>query len=530
MASFFEHQDRAQRRTGWLVALFLFGVFGVVAAVALLAAMVAPNSVPAAIGLSVLVIAIPFLYKLFTISSSGALVAQSLGGIQIDPGTGDPNERKILNVVEEMAIASGMPVPPVYVLDEECINAFAAGKTPQDAVIGVSRGAIESLTRDELQGVIAHEFSHIFHGDMRINMRAIAAIFGILAVGYIGYFLLRSMMYAPRGRRSDQKGAAAIGLLGLGLIVIGCIGTFFGRLMQAAISRQREFLADASAVQYTRNPAGIGNALRKIGAQSSAVMRHAEASQFNHMFFAEGVRTLFASHPPIAERVRRIEEVAGGILPASGLVPPSAQAPTSPSASSAMNAVSSFSAVGSIPNDNLVRAHEDSRLLDGALRDAVHDPQESKVVVLCVCLSSDASTLRSQRTLIASRLPELDLLVGGFLQQVGNLDTRQRLALVDVACATLVRDQSRDYQLFRQLLSDVVRIDGSISLFEWVVMQILRMRVEVPMSARGGRPAIARSASLSKLTNHAQRTLAILALQGSSDEATAEKAFICFSY
>lgn len=196
-----------------------------------------------------------------------------------------------------MAIASGMPIPPVFILDEDCINAFAAGKTPQDAVIGISRGAIESLTRDELQGVMAHEFSHIFHGDMRINMRAIAAIFGLMAIGYVGYFILRSTMFGPRTRKTDEKAAAGIAIFGFGLIVIGCIGTFFGRLMQAAISRQREFLADASAVQYTRNPAGIGGALRKIGAQASGTMHHAEASQFNHMLFSQGINTLFASHP-----------------------------------------------------------------------------------------------------------------------------------------------------------------------------------------------------------------------------------------
>ena len=193
-------------------------------------------------------------------SSGGSAVAESLGGRLVDSNTRDPHERKLLNVVEEMAIASGVPMPQVYVLDDEPgINAFAAGHTPSDAAVAVTRGCIATLTRDELQGVIGHEFSHILNGDMRLNLRLMGIIFGILCLAVIGRILLSS-------RSGNSKDKNPLPLLGLALLILGWIGVFFGRLIQAAVSRQREFLADASSVQFTRNPGGLSGALQKIGA------------------------------------------------------------------------------------------------------------------------------------------------------------------------------------------------------------------------------------------------------------------------
>ncbi|MSR44301.1 MAG: hypothetical protein EXS15_02955 [Phycisphaerales bacterium] len=520
MANFFEHQERAQSRTLWLVVLFLFGVCGVTACVTTLMALFIPNSVWLAILLSLLLIGIPFLYKLLTMSASGVAVAESLGGTRIDPASSEVNERKILNVVEEMAIASGMPIPPVFVLDEECINAFAAGTTPQDAVIGVSRGALETLTRDELQGVMAHEFSHIFHGDMRINMRAIAAIFGIMAVGYVGYFLLRSTMYAPRGRKSDGRATAGIALFGLGLIVVGCVGTFFGRLMQAAISRQREFLADASAVQYTRNPSGIGGALRKILGQSSAAMHHAEASQFNHMLFCEGVQTLFASHPPLAERIARIESIAGVSLPEPS-TPPIPRAPVH----SNTGLASSFAAVGSVRPSGLASASVALSAGGDQLNNAAHQFIGAKAIVWAITLSTNPTRAAAQRSLVAQRSSDIADALREVEVAVASLNTQSRLALVDVACATLVNDHVSSYQVFRRLLSDSVRLDGTVDLLEWTVLQVLRMRVELPIAVRGGAKLPARTATLAQHDTHARRILGLFALQGTHDEECARLAF-----
>ena len=534
MSNFFEHQDRAQSRTGWLVFLFVIGVLGVTISITLLTAVFMPKAIPAAIVVSFLIIGIPFAFKLLTMSSSGALVAESLGGIRINPASQDVNERKILNVVEEMAIASGMPIPPVFILDEDCINAFAAGKTPQDAVIGVSRGALESLTRDELQGVMAHEFSHIFHGDMRINMRAIAAIFGLMAIGYVGYFILRSTMFGPRTRKADGKAVAGIAIFGIGLIVIGCIGTFFGRLMQAAISRQREFLADASAVQYTRNPAGIGGALRKISAQASGIMHHAEASQFNHMLFSQGINTLFASHPPLAERIKRIEAIAGGVLPESSISKPTQDHPQSNDSQGktdgrmnpiAGNLVASFAAVGSVPARNLARVQAEYSVCDKSLISAAHDPNGALAIVLAMTLSQDQTKAAVQRKIIATKMPEIEMAVNHLEQTVRKLDTQERLAFVDVACATLVFGSADVYKIFRATLSESVRSDGSISLFEWVVMQILRMRVELPMAIRGGFVAPVHNANISQVAASARRTLGVIAIFGSDDAEEAKIGF-----
>ena len=239
-----------------------------------------------------------------------------VGARAIDPDTRDSDERKLRNIVEEMAIASGVPVPDLYIMDNETgINAFVAGYTPGEAVLVVTHGAITQLDRDELQGVVGHEFSHIFNGDMRLNVRLIALLAGILMIGQIGSFLVRVSFHRghtySRSSRNDGRAQAAIGMVGLALLVIGYVGVFFGRLIQAAVSRQRELLADACSVQFTRNPEGIAGALFKIGLKGGYLDTTSHASDMNHMCFGESARmkfsSLLASHPPIEERIRRIQ-------------------------------------------------------------------------------------------------------------------------------------------------------------------------------------------------------------------------------
>ncbi len=251
-----------------------------------------------------------------------------MGGVQIFPNTTDPVERRLLNVVEEMAIASGVPVPPVYLLgQEQGINAFAAGYSPSDAVMGVTRGCAEQLTREELQGVLAHEFSHILNGDMRIGIRVMGVLYGVLLMGLVGQLIFRSLGYAGmvRSRRDSGQGNSMMVLLliGLALIVLGFIGTFLGNLIKAAISRQRERLADASGVQFTRNPAGLAGALKRIGAlEAGSQLQAPNAAQASHIFFAEGVwksmAGLWSSHPPLEERIRELEPNWDGTYPAPG--------------------------------------------------------------------------------------------------------------------------------------------------------------------------------------------------------------------
>jgi len=223
-----------------------------------------------------------------------------LGGRPIDSHTTDLNEKKLLNVVEEMAIASGTPVPRLYFLpDEDGINAFAAGHTTGDMVICVTGGALKYLTRDELQGVIGHEFSHILNGDMRLNLRLMGIVFGILCLTLIGRILLRT-----RGRKNPLP------LIGLLLMIVGSIGVFFGKLIKSAVSRQREFLADAASVQFTRNPDGLAGALKKVGSSGSRI-DDPNAEDASHFFFANGLSesafTWMSTHPPLEERIRELD-------------------------------------------------------------------------------------------------------------------------------------------------------------------------------------------------------------------------------
>ncbi|NNF97042.1 MAG: M48 family metallopeptidase, partial [Halobacteria archaeon] len=323
--NFFEAQERARRRTGWLVLLFALATTGLIVITNLLllgiltygqtgefifSPMILQQQfdwdifIGVAIVVSILIF-LGSLYKTMSLSEGGRSVAEMLGGRLIARNTSDPDERRLLNVVEEMSIASGISVPNVYLLDETSINAFAAGLTPNDVVIGVTQGTLRYLSRDELQGVIAHEFSHIFNGDMRMNIRLIGVLHGILLLGLIGYYILRATRYVRGSRNKEGASAIAIVLaLGAGLVAIGYIGFFFGQWIKAMVSRQREFLADASAVQFTRNKEGIAGALKKIGGLTAgSYLENPSAPQYSHDYFSQGVggflQSLFETHPPL---------------------------------------------------------------------------------------------------------------------------------------------------------------------------------------------------------------------------------------
>src|SRR4051812_14934448 len=262
-------------------------------------------------------------FKTLSLARGGRAVAELLDGRLVNSNSTDAHERKLLNVVEEMAIASGVPVPQVYVMDgEQGINAFAAGHSASDAAISVTRGAMTMLTRDELQGVIAHEFSHLLNGDMKLNLRLMGLIFGILCLTVIGRVLIRTS-----GKKNPLP------LLGLALIIIGWVGVLFGRLIQAAVSREREFLADASAVQFTRNPSGLAEALKKIGglAEGSQLQTN-RAEEASHFFFANGLKSRFfgfATHPPLIERIKALDPSFDGNYPAT-VLPDTPSAPAAP--------------------------------------------------------------------------------------------------------------------------------------------------------------------------------------------------------
>ena len=340
---FFQRQDHARRQTARLLVMFALSVAAIILAIYLVAVLgtagvqqdhrYGAHAHPAAqpslwnpvlfawvtLG-TLLVVGFGSLYKIAELSAGGEQIALMLGGRAINPQTTDLAERRLLNVVEEMALASGIPVPPVYVLDHEPgINAFAAGHQPGDAVVAVSAGCLQYLTREELQGVMGHEFSHILNGDMRLNLRLIGIVYGILVLAILGYYVMR-IAGVSSGDSKREGGAAGFFLLGLALLIFGYLGVFFGNLIKSAISRQREFLADASSVQFTRNPGGIAGALKKIGGLADGSrIRDGHASEISHMFFGDAFAgsffNLFATHPPLEERIRALEPEFDGQFP-----------------------------------------------------------------------------------------------------------------------------------------------------------------------------------------------------------------------
>lgn len=425
-------------------------------------------------------------YKTMALSGGGEAVAESLGGKRIDHSTQDLHERKVLNVVEEMAIASGSPVPPVYILDEDGINAFAAGYSTGDAVIGVTRGTINYLTREELQGVIAHEFSHVLNGDMRLNIRLIAILHGILLLGIIGYFMLRSS-------RGNSKNAGAIVGLGLGLVVIGFAGTFFGNLIKASVSRQREFLADASAVQFTRNNLGIAGALKKIGGHASgSLLETPDAPSMSHAYFSSGITSMLgslsATHPPLEVRIKRIEPNWDGKFTVA--VPEVVEEPAETATESrndkmkkamigaiVANEILSSDLINHIGQASLEQINYASVLLSQlpkALKQAAHEPYGARAIIYCLVLNNDRNIQEKQFQHLKEFADDgIYELCGELFEVMASLELKFRLPLIDMALPSLRQLSIAQYDLFKRNLLTLIKADNKIDIFEWALQKIV---------------------------------------------------------
>jgi Zn-dependent protease with chaperone function len=560
---FFERQDIARRNTTRLVILFVLAVLAIIASIDLLLAATMgylaqdpatggidwtlaadPQLLAFAVAVTLIVVGGGSLFKVAQLRGGGRVVAEELGGRRLNPDTPVPSEQQLLNVVEEMAIASGTPVPPVYLLDqEEGINAFAAGFTPGDAVIGVTRGAAEQLTRDELQGVMAHEFSHILNGDMRLNIRLIGLLHGILIIGIIGYFLLRMTAFSGyRRRRSRQEGnQLPILALGAGLMVVGFFGTFFGNLIKAAVSRQREFLADASAVQFTRQPAGLAGALKKIGGLASgSAIQSPNAPEASHMFFGRatrGLSGLFSTHPRLPTRIRRIDPSWDGSFPE--VAPVKGGVVTERSAVAGVAGLADDGAAGVGVGPRVARAIDQlgqpseahiryaARLVGGlppSIVSAAHEPHGARAVVYALLLDRKAGPRQTQ---IAHLSEAAD---PGVFQEtlrlapaIEQLDVRARLPLLDIALPALRGLTAAQYQRFRQNVNQLVQADDAIDPFEWSLHRILLHGLETHHSNVA--PARVRHHTLGPLQPQCELLLAVLARAGPRDAAAAEQAF-----
>ena len=560
---FFERQDIARRNTVRLVLLFVLAVLAIMVSIDLLlaATMGYLRRDPATgaidwslagdlqlVGIAVVgtlaVVGGGTLFKIVQLRGGGRVIAEELGGRRLNPDTSAPAERQLLNVVEEMAIASGTPAPPVYLLDEEeGINAFAAGFTISDAVIGVTRGAVERLPRDELQGVIAHEFSHILNGDMRLNIRLIGLLNGILIIGILGYFMFRVAAFSGHRHRRSSRDSSPLPLLalGAGLMVVGFLGTFFGNLIKAGVSRQREFLADASAVQFTRQPAGIAGALKRIGGfLSGSTVQSPNAPAVSHMFFGRAtssLRGLFATHPPLAERIRKLEpswngQFAEGTPPTDrALAPdPSAAGVAGLAGAEAVNrgaAQSVASAVDHIGQPSTAHLQYAARLVDAlptAIVSAAHEPYGARALIYALLIDRQTEAREVQLAHLSRAAdPGVYKETLKLLPLIEQLDARVRLPLVDIALPVLRALTDAQYQQFKQNVVELVGVDHTIDLFEWSLQRILLHDLEAQQS--NVTPGRVRYRKLHRLQAHYELLLSTLAYTGHRNVAAAQEAF-----
>jgi Zn-dependent protease with chaperone function len=564
--NFFESQDRLRTHTALLVVLFVLAVITLIVMTNLLVMLVFSfmdsqqmrdggiliwrmdwqTFGAASAGVGIVVLA-GSLYKILALSGGGRVVAESLGGQLIPQDTQDPNQRKLLNVVQEMAIASGTPAPPVYLLANELgINAFAAGLSPRDAIIGVTQGAIDHLRRDELQGVIAHEFSHIFNGDMRLNLRLIGVLNGILILGILGYYLLYSASFS-RGRRSNSQVAAAMLALAIGLIVIGFAGTFFGGLIKAAVSRQREFLADASAVQFTRNPTGIAGALKRIGGlKSGSKVENPGAPEVSHAFFAQGVsgfmRGLSATHPPLAERILRIDPQWDGKFNSSDRAdadrderqasesdikvgrPVAGKVAAVAGGAAIAQVMTALDQIGSPRPETIDHARSLLSALSAPIKDAAREPHGARAVIYSLVLDKTQEVrARQLKQLLDHADAGVHELTLRLMPEMDQLDVKYRLPVIDIAMPALKQLSLSQYKSFRENLIAFIEMDSKVDLLEWSLQKILFSHLDAQFFKLA--PVKARYSSPGEVKNEIGLVLSVIARAGTENQSEMEEAF-----
>ncbi|HEY4417149.1 MAG TPA: M48 family metallopeptidase [Verrucomicrobiae bacterium] len=568
---FFEQQAKAHRKTKWLILYFSLAVISMIVMIYAMAVFVSgylgverhhgydnfSNSPQfnywnatlfgeVALG-TIIVIFLGSAYKTMALAGGGGAVAESLGGRLLASNSNDPDERKLLNVVEEMSIASGVPMPQVYVLDRENgINAFAAGHTTSDAAVTVTRGCLKTLSRDELQGVIGHEFSHILNGDMKLNVRLIGILFGIFCIATIG----RVLLYM---RSSDSRDKNPLPLVGILLLIIGSLGLFFGRLIQAAVSRQREFLADASSVQFTRNPAGLSGALQKIGGSASR-LSSPHASDASHLFFANGLAdSLFgalATHPPLEQRIKAIDPTWDGKFKYTDL-PAENDLSNQPRARNRQpvfvdgkmvilgGAILDAGAGGQpppikpryvLPNLgnptplHLKYAADMRAALPDSLQAAVREPLDSVALIYALLLSPDEKLRASQLAQIAQTVSSaVSEKTVALAADVARTATAARLPLVNLALGALKQLSAEQFQNFSTTLNWLIQSDGEVGLFEFVLQKIVQRHLAPKFGA--ARMETVQFYTLKPLVPDCAVVLSALAHVGSGDANEIQKAF-----
>ena len=511
--NFFQHQDAARKNTKKLVLLFGLAVGAICAGLYFIFAAVMASQEPGmslwqpdtfltvCIG-AVVFIGFTSLSKMSSLSAGGSAVCEMMGGRLVSSGAKTAEERRLLNLVEEMSIASGVPVPSVYVIEDESINAFAAGYSQDDAAVAVTTGCMNLLNRDELQGVIGHEFSHILNGDMRINIRLIGILHGILFIGLAGTWAMRMAAYSSMGRsRRNEGGQAALAMMLIGflLMILGFLGVFFGNVIKASLSRQREYLADASAVQFTRNKTGISGALKKIHAHvHGSAVSHPKASEISHMYFANGLKSglsgLFATHPPLEERISRLEGAQFDGLDLQEAPPATA----SSSSQAAFTPAAAGLAAGFAPQTTSITVDADhvaehvgdptpehveyaSALITcvpAELKEAAHLPLDAVALIYVILLDPNETVRTHQLDTLKTEASKAIFNAVERLEKYSlNLDPRARLPLLEMTFPTLRQMTHAQYKEMLAVVEAMIRADGKLSLFEFALHKIIKKRL-----------------------------------------------------
>jgi len=579
---FFERQHKAKKKTGVLV--FLFGV--AVLLISLLNFLIIAAVIPfvdeernsstlqdpmlamyVVLGTFV-VISLAGLYRKSQLSDGGSSIASMMGGRLVNMASTDPDEQKLMNVVEEMAIASSVPMPEVFVMNEEkAINAFAAGYTVHDAVIGVTDGCMRRLSRDELQGVIAHEFSHILNQDMRLNLRLVAVVFGLFVLSQLGRLMIQ-IGFNSSGRRSSSNrdeggGGAVIGIAGLGIMAAGGLGILMGNLIKSAVSRQREYLADSSAVQFTRNPEGLAGALKKIGAMATGsrlLTPHAEEA--SHMFFGNGMReswfSFAATHPPLLNRILLLEPSfdgdfsgvkfeerrssaakpdskarrtqAGIPIPGVGdalgqALPPVIMGLAAAGQVQVGSAAAVADSIGNPTQQHIDFAAALLASLPEAVRTAAHDTHDACALVFALLLDPKDGPVQKKQ------LGQVDKLFGEQMAKatlklradVASLDPRAKLPVADLAVGSLRRMAKDQFERFNKLLESLAAADEKIDLFEFSLSKLVIRHLEPHFVKQKKKPA--RYYSLKKLSHECSVLISSLACTAGSNDETIQTAY-----
>ena len=579
---FFERQHQAKKKTGFLV--FLFGV--AVLLISLLNFLIIAAVIPfvdeernfstlqdpmlamyVVLGTFV-VISLAGLYRKSQLSDGGSSIASMMGGRLVNMASTDPDEQKLMNVVEEMAIASSVPMPEVFVMNEEkAINAFAAGYTVDDAVIGVTDGCMRRLSRDELQGVIAHEFSHILNQDMRLNLRLVAVVFGLFVLSQLGRLMIQ-IGFNSSGRRSSSNrdeggGGAVIGIAGLGIMAAGGLGILMGNLIKSAVSRQREYLADSSAVQFTRNPEGLAGALKKIGAMATGsrlLTPHAEEA--SHMFFGNGMSeswfSFAATHPPLLDRILLLEPSFAGDfsevkfeerrsptakpdskarrtqsgIPIPGMgdalgqaLPPVIMGLAAAGQVQVGSAAAVADSIGNPTQQHIDFAAALLASLPEAVRAAAHDTHDACALVFALLLDPKDGPVQKKQ------LGQVDKLFGEQMAKatlklsadVASLDPRAKLPVADLAVGSLRRMAKDQFERFNKLLESLAAADEKIDLFEFSLSKLVIRHLAPHFVKQQKKPA--RYYSLKKLSHECSVLISSLACTAGSNDETIQTAY-----